>query len=100
MGKTYFEMTPAEREDYLNGIGALPLEDEYLIPTGARWTCESGAGGDWVIRWNRETRTVQARPFSNSVPGSFSAEADNLPAARREVLRIARLIADGKTEEG
>jgi hypothetical protein len=72
---------------------------EHLIPEGAHWTTEGPHGEDWVIRWNRATGTVQARRWQHSLPGSFSAEADNLPAARLEAHRIAGMIADGKTRE-
>ena len=78
-----------------------PLDalDEYLIPTGAHWTPQGPHGEDWVMRWNRVTGTVQARRWSHEPGTGFSAEAGDLPAARREVLRIAGLIADGKTRE-
>ena len=72
---------------------------EHLIPTGAHWTTEGPHGEDWVIRWNRETQTVQARPFAHASPGWFSAEAGDLPAARREATRIAKLIGDGQTTD-
>jgi hypothetical protein len=74
--------------------------EEYLIPEGAHWTTEGPHGQDWVIRWNSATGTVQARRWQHSLPGSFSAEAGDLPAARLEALRIAGLIADDKTREG
>jgi hypothetical protein len=73
--------------------------DEYVIPEGAHWTTEGPHGQDWVIRWNSATGTVQARRWQHGMPGSFSAEAGGLPAARLEALRIAGLIADGKTRE-
>jgi hypothetical protein len=84
------------------GEHAAPLDSlgEHLIPTGAHWTTEGPRGENWVIRWNRTTGTVQARRWSHDAPGSFSAEAADLPAARGEVLRIAGLVADGKTSEG
>lgn len=80
--------------------GESPVEslDECPIPEGAHWTVQ-GPDGMWVIRWNEATGTVQARRFDHGSPDGFSAEAADLPAARREVLRIAGLIDDGKARE-
>lgn len=72
---------------------------EHPIPAGAHWTTEGPHGEDWVIRWNSATGTVQARRWQHGEPGSFSAEAADLPAARREVLQIAGMIADDESGE-
>lgn len=80
--------------------GESPLEqlDEYLIPEGAHWTPEGPQGQLWVIRWYSDMGIVEAQGYPHG-SGEFSGHAADLPAARREALRIARMIADGKTGE-
>jgi hypothetical protein len=80
--------------------GESPLEglDEHLIPEGAHWTPEGPHGELWVIRWYASVGIVAATGYPRG-SGEFNDEAADLPAARREALRIAGLIADGKTRE-
>jgi hypothetical protein len=80
--------------------GETPLEglDEALIFDGAHWTAEGPNGALWVIRWHSGTGTVTAwRGARGRV--SFRGTAADLPAARREALRIAKAISDGQTRE-
>jgi hypothetical protein len=82
-------------------VGETPLEglDEHLIPEGAHWTPEGPQGQLWAVRWDSATGAVKAQGYPRG-SGEFHGEAQDLPAARREALRIAALIADGKTREG
>jgi hypothetical protein len=80
--------------------GETPLEslDEHLIPEGAHWTPEGPHGELWVIRWHSSTGIVAATGYPRG-SGEFNGEAADLPAARRETLRMAKLISDGQTRE-
>lgn len=80
--------------------GESPLEvlDEHLIDDGAHWTPEGPQGQLWVIRWYWDMGIVEAQGYPHG-SGEFSGHAADLPEARREALRIAGLIADGKTRE-
>ncbi len=82
----------------MNGETPLKQLDERLIPEGAHWTPEGPHGELWVIRWDSATGTVYGRGYP-LLYGEIHGEAADLPAARREVLRIAKLISDGQTKE-
>lgn len=72
--------------------------DETLIFDGAHWTAEGPHGVLWVIRWHSATGRAWAWKFPKG-RAAFHCDAADLPAARREALRIAALIADGITRE-
>lgn len=80
--------------------GESPLEvlDEHLTEDGAHWTPEGPHGELWVIRWYAAVGIVAATGYPRG-SGEFNGQAADLRAARREALRIAGLIADGKTRD-
>jgi hypothetical protein len=80
--------------------GEAPLEglDEQIRHDGAEWITESPGGRLWVIRWFSGSGNV-AGIDSDSYVTRFRGTATDLPAARREALRMAGMIADGKTRE-
>ena len=80
------------------GESPLGVLDECLTDEGAHWTPEGPHGELWVVRWHSLTGIVAATGYPRG-SGEFNGEAADLPAARREALRIAGMIADGKTRE-
>lgn len=80
--------------------GEVPLEvlDEHLIPEGAHWTPEGPHGELWAVRWYWDMGIVEAQGYPRG-SGEFSGHAADLPAARREALRIAGLISNGQTTD-
>lgn len=82
----------------MNGQTPLTGLDEKIRRDGAEWIAESPGGRLWVIRWFSGSGNV-AGIDSLSYATRFRGTAADLPAARREALRIAALIADGITRE-
>jgi hypothetical protein len=83
----------------MSGESPLAALGEEILPDGAEWAAESPGGRLWVVRWFSGSGSV-AGMDSVCYATRFRGKAGDLQAARREALRIAGLIGDGKTREG
>lgn len=75
---------------------ALADMDEQVTFDGAQWYAEGPRGALWVIRWFSETGNIAAIRCPGARTGHRSTAGD-LEAARAEALRLAGIIAAGKT---
>jgi len=80
--------------------GELPLEGlgEQLLASAACWTAKAPDGTAWDLRWFRDGRTLTATTGTPLRVG-FRVKARSIQVARQQAVRIAHLIADGKTKE-
>jgi len=83
----------------MSGDSPLAGLGEEILHDGAEWAVESPGGRLWVVRWFSGSGSV-AGMDGHCYVVRFRGKAADLPAARREALRIAALIDEGKTREG